>query len=139
MVMLVHEVLDEARKKRKKDERIQVLKNNESWALKDILRGSMDPTIEWNLPTGEDVPYTPNQPHSAPGNLLRENTKFKFFVKGGPGDKMMKAKREQIFIGILEGIDPNDALLVIDMINKKPPSGITKQVVEEAFPGLLKG
>jgi len=139
MVMLVHEVLEEARKKRKKEERVQVLKSNNSWALKDILRGSMDPTIEWNLPAGEDVPYEPNQPHSAPGNLLRENKKFKYFVKGGAGDGMMKAKREKIFIGILETIDPNDALLVINMINKQPPSGITKQVVEEAFPGLLKG
>lgn len=139
MAKLVHEVLEEARKKRKKEERVQVLKSNESWALKDILRGSMDPTIEWNLPAGEEVPYEPNKPYSAPGNLLRENTKFKYFVKGGAGDKMMKAKREKIFIGILETIDPNDAMLVINMINKETPSGITKQVVEEAFPGLLKG
>lgn len=139
MVMLVHEVLEEARKQRKKPERIALLRDHGSWALKDILRGSFDPTVEWNLPAGEKPPYAPNESHTAPGNLVRENTKFKYFVKGGPGDKLSKAKRERIFIGVLETIDPNDALLVIDMINKTPPKGITRAVVEEAFPGLLKG
>jgi hypothetical protein len=139
MVMLVHEVFEETRKKRTKTERIQVLRDNNSWALKDILRGSLDKTVEWNLPAGEEVPYEANEAHTAPGNLMRENQKFKYFVKGGPGDKMLKAKREKIFIGLLETVDPNDAELVIDMINKKPPKGITRKVVEEAFPGLLKG
>jgi CubicO group peptidase (beta-lactamase class C family) len=138
MAKMIHEVLEEARKKRSKADKIEVLRSNESWALKDILRGTFDETIQWTIPTGEP-PYTPNQPNSAPGNLLRENTKFAYFVKGGKGDKMMKAKREQIFIGVLEAIDPNDAKLVVGMINKKMPvSGITKNMVIEAFPGLIR-
>lgn len=138
MAKMIHEVLEEARKKRSKADKIEVLRSNESWALKDILRGTFDETIQWTIPTGEP-PYTPNQSNSAPGNLLRENTKFAYFVKGGKGDKMMKAKREQIFIGVLEAIDPEDAKLVIGMINKKMPvSGITKNMVMEAFPGLIR-
>lgn len=138
MAKMIHEVLEEARKKRSKADKIEVLRSNESWALKDILRGTFDESIEWTIPTGEP-PYTPNQSNSAPGNLLRENTKFAYFVKGGKGDKMMKAKREQIFIGVLEAIDPEDAKLVIGMINKKMPvSGITKNMVMEAFPGLIR-
>ena len=118
MVKSVHEVIEEARKKRTKSEKIEVLRANESWALKDILRGTFDDSIQWNLPPGTP-PYNPNEPHSAPGNLLRENLKFKYFVKGGRGDQLMKAKREQIFIGILETVEPQDAELVIGMINKK--------------------
>ena len=60
------------------------------------------------------------------------------FVKGGPGDKMPKYKKEQIFIGILEGVHPEDAKLVLNMINKKKIPGISKPVVEEAFPKLLQ-
>ncbi len=82
-----------------KTERIQVLRDNNSWALKDILRGSLDKTVEWNLPAGEEVPYEANEAHTAPGNLMRENQKFKYFVKGGPGDKMLKAKREKYSLG----------------------------------------
>jgi hypothetical protein len=137
MVKSVHEVIEEARKKRTKVEKIETLRANESWALKDILRGTFDDSVQWNLPAG-NPPYTANEQHSAPGNLLREHKKFMYFVKGGKGDKLMKAKREQIFIGMLETIEPQDAELVIGMINKKlPVTGITKATVQEAFPGLI--
>jgi|TARA_B100000085_G_scaffold262689_1_gene268080 hypothetical protein len=138
MVKSVYEVIEEARKKRSKDEKVKVLRENESWALKDILKGTFDDSIKWNLPAGTP-PYKANEPHSAPGNLLRENKKFAYFVKGGKGDKLMKAKREQIFIGLLETVEPKDAELVVGMINKKMPvTGITKATVQEAFPGLIK-
>ena len=138
MAKLVWEVLEEVRKKKTKKEKVEVLKQYESWPLKDIIRGSMDPTVEWNLPAGEP-PYTPCAEHNAPANLMRENKKFGYFIKGGPGDKLPSFKRETIFMGIIEGVDPNDAKLVVDMINKKTPEGLTKPIVEEAFPGLLKG
>ena len=134
---LVYQVLEEVAKKKSKKDKIAILKENETWALKDIIRGSMDSTIIWNLPPGAP-PYTAAPEHSAPANLHRENTRFKYFVTGGEGDRLPSVKREQIFIGILEGIDPNDAELVINMINKQPPAGLTKNVVNEAFPGLLK-
>jgi len=137
MVKLVHEILTEVSSKTKKQDKIQLLKNNESWALKDIIRGSMDETLNWNLPQG-DVPYTAAEPQSAPTNLLREHKKFRYFVKGGDGDKMIAPKRENIFIGLIEGIHPSDAKLVVDMINKRVPKGLTREIVQEAFPGLLK-
>ena len=137
MVKLVHEVLTEVGSRKRKTDRIQILKQNESWALKDIIRGSMDSTLVWNLPGG-DPPYTPCEDHNAPTNLLRENKKFRYFIKGGPGDKMNAPKRESIFIGLIEGIHPSDAKLVVDMINGRVPKGLTREIVQEAFPGLLK-
>jgi hypothetical protein len=137
MVKFVYEVLDEVSSKKRKQDRVQILKQNESWALKDIIRGSMDKTLQWNLPEG-DVPYTPSEPQSAPTNLLREHKKFRYFVKGGAGDQMIAPKRENIFIGLIEGIHPSDAKLVVDMINKRVPKGLTKEIVQEAFPGLIK-
>lgn len=137
MKQFVYEVLDEVNSKKKKADRIKILKENETWALKDILRGSIDKTIKWNLPEGEP-PYTPSEEHNAPTNLLRENTKFRYFAKGGPGDQLPGFKRENLFIGLIEGVHPKDAQLVIDMINKKVPKGITREIVKEAFPGLLQ-
>ena len=137
MKQYVFEVIEEAAKQRSRDDKVKVLKSNETWALKDIIRGSMDSKVEWNLPEGSP-PYQASAAHNHPRNLLRENSKFKYFVKGGPGDKMPKYKREQIFIGMLEGVHPEDAKLVVSMINKKKLTGITRPVVEEAFPGLLK-
>ena len=88
------------------------------------------------MPAGEP-PYTAAAAHSHPTNLTKQNAQFRYFVKGGAGDEMAKFKREQIFIGILEGIHPEDAKLVINMINKKKIPGISRPVVEEAFPKLL--
>ena len=44
---LVFEVLEEVKKKKKKDEKVKILKDNDSWALKDVLRGTYDSTIHW--------------------------------------------------------------------------------------------
>lgn len=138
MALLVHEVIDKASKARSKDDKVKVLRDNESWALKDILRGTFEATLEWNLPGGEP-PWTPSDSHNAPSNLLKEHKQFVYFVKGlRESNRLHAAKRESIFIGLIEGIDPNDARLVIDMINKTKPKGISRPVVEEAFPGLLK-
>ena len=137
MSKYVFEILEEVGKQRNRDDKVKILRDNESWALKDIIRGTMDSTVNWNLPEGEP-PYTASAPHNHPANLIRENVKFRYFIKGGEGDQMPKVKREQIFIGLLEGIHPEDAKVVLSMINKKNLKGITRPVVEEAFPNLLK-
>ena len=137
MTMFVYEVLEEVAKKKSKKDKVSVLQKNESWALKDIIRGSMDTSVKWNLPGGEP-PYNPSEPHNHPSNLLKENAQFKYFVKGGPGDKLPPFKRENIFIGLIEAVHPEDAKLIISMINKEKPKGLSKQVVQEAFPGLLR-
>lgn len=137
MNLMVHEVIDLISKKKTVKDKVKVLKENESWALKDVIRGSMDEKIRWNLPAGEP-PYKPARVESHASNLLRENEKFKYFVKGGAGDRLPTYKREQIFLGVLEGIHPDDARLVIDMVQKKVPKGLTRPIVKEAFPGLLR-
>ena len=135
---LVHEILDEYHKARTKEARVNILRSNESWALKDIIRGTMDTSVEFNLPSGEP-PYTPNRPESTPSNLLKKHKQFVYFVVGGPGDNMPKVRREKLFIELLESIDPGDAKLVISMIKKKKPvRQLTRPIVEEAFPGLLR-
>ena len=134
--LFVFEVLDKVAAAKTKDEKIKILRENESWALKDVLNGTFNEDFKWNLPPGKP-PYRASRPESAPTNLLRQNVQFKYFFKGGPGDKLNTVKRESLFIGLLEGIHPDDALVVLNMIAKKPPKGITKKLAEEAFNGLL--
>lgn len=50
MAKFVFEVLEEVAKKKSKKDKVEILKNNESWALKDIIRGSMDSRVVWLLP-----------------------------------------------------------------------------------------
>ena len=68
MVRPVYEVIRRTKNKRNKKDKANELKQNESWALKDILRGSYDSTVKFSFPEG-DPPFTPNQEHNAPSNL----------------------------------------------------------------------
>lgn len=133
----VYEVIEAVEKASKREEKIQILRQNESWALKDVLRATYDDTIQFMLPPGEP-PYTPNKEGSIPSTLLKQNTQFKYIVKGKIAANMIAPKRERIFINILESVHPKDAELCIKMINKQSlGKGVTKKLVQEAFPGLI--
>ena len=136
MSKYLFEVMQEVAKAKKKTDKVSILKQNETWALKDIIRGSMDKTVKWSLPDGEP-PYTPAESHNHPTDLRRQNVKFKYFVQGMFMDTP-KFKKERMFLEMIEGVHPEDAKLVIGMINKETPKGITRAVVEEAYPGLLQ-
>lgn len=134
----VYEILEEATKKRAKKDKIEVLRKYENMALRDVLQGTFDKKIQWNLPAGS-VPYNPSREDIVPATLLKEHLKFKYFVKGlRESEKLMGVKRERMFIDILESIHPRDAEVLCNMINKKPPmKGISESLVKEAFPNLI--
>lgn len=139
MKLLVYEVLEKARKARSKAKKVEILKEHRSGALQDVLRGTYDDAIVWLLPKG-DVPYEPNKEGSIPSNLLTKCTSFAYLVKGGKlsgDDGLSRTKRERIFLEILSAIHPKDAEVCVNMINKKPIPGVTKNVVKEAFPNLI--
>lgn len=140
MKLEVHEILAEVKKRYKKDEKVEYLKKfNDDWALKDVLRGTFDDSIQWNLPEGSP-PYTPNKPESVPSTLARQHLNFKYFVKGlNSSESLSSMKRETMFVQLLESVHPEDAKILLHMKNKKTPvRGLTKNVVQEAFPGLIK-
>ena len=133
----VFEVFDRVENAKTNEEKIEWLQKHNVHALRDVLRGTFDTVIEWNLPPGEP-PYQANIPESVPSSLLKQHTQFKYFVKGPVSDGLTSVKREQMFIRLLEAIHPADAKVVIKMINNEQPSdSITKELVEEAFPTLI--
>ena len=80
----VFEVFDEYKKAGTREERLDVLKKYEdNWAFKDILRGSFDESLEFNLPAGRP-PFTPNKAESAPSSLLKQHKEFGLVRQGWP-------------------------------------------------------
>tara|TARA_B100000768_G_scaffold115823_1_gene107197 strand:+ start:1309 stop:1716 length:408 start_codon:yes stop_codon:yes gene_type:complete len=134
---MISDVINDASKARSKKQKIEILRKNETWALKDILRGTYDENVKWNIPNGRP-PYKENQGYNAPSNLLKKHKEFVTFVQGQSGDSMRKIRREQLFITLIESVPPPESELVIDMINKIPIKGVTKAVVKEAFPNLIQ-
>ena len=135
----VFEIFEEYKKADAREDRLQVLKKySQHNALRDVLRGTFDDSLEFNLPEGRP-PFTPNRPESAPTTLLKKHREFGLFVHGLKGDKLPAFKREQKFIELLEGIHPEDAEYVLKMVAKKPPVRyITKKIIQEAFPNLIR-
>lgn len=134
---IISEVVRKVCNARKKDDKIKILKENDTAALCDYLRGTYDSSIQWNLPAGAP-PYTASEIHNAPSSFRKKNVELRHFVKGLAGDKLPAYKREHLFINLLEAIDPREAELLIEMINKKKRKGITRPVIEAAFPNLLQ-
>ena len=138
VTLLLFEVFEKISKASTKKEKIELLKKYNSSALLNILKGTFDDSIEWLLPDGSP-PYTPAEAHNAASNLMRKYDQFKYFVKGGSGNNLLPIKRETMFIGMLETIHPKDAEIVINMIKRiSPAKGITKALVKEVFPDLIK-
>ena len=138
-VYYTFEILEKVSKAKTKKDKIKLLQaQNDNWALKDVLRGSFDDVVIWNLPEGKP-PYEPAPEDSHPSNWTQHNKKLSYFINGGSGGQMKNYQREKIFLDILESIHPKDAELLVGMINKKLPiKGITKALVKEAFPNLIE-
>lgn len=133
----LYEVLEQVEKAKTRAEKIEVLRANDTTPLRDYIRCVFDDRVQFNLPTGRP-PYTQNVEGSVPSSWQRQNTKLKYFVKGLVGDQMNHIKREKLFIGVLESVHPVEAEVLIDMINKKSKTkGLTKKLVQEAFPNLV--
>ena len=132
------EILDKVSTAKSKADKITILhKHGSNWAMLDIVRGIFDDRVQWLLPTGA-VPYEPAPSNSHPSEWAKHNKKLQYFVKGGPGAAMQTLQREKMFLDIIETVHPRDAELIVGMINKKISiKGITKKLIQEAFPKLI--
>jgi hypothetical protein len=136
MKLGVAEILEQASKMKKDQERIAWLKHNNSVVLETVLRGAFDSSIKWQLPEG-DPPYKPNDLVDQQNQLYNECRKMYLFIEGG-SPNLKQTRRESLFIELLETIDSKDAQLLLSVKNKKLPyKNITPELVNKAFPGIL--
>lgn len=141
MNIMIHEILDKVAAAATRKEKGEVLLKYNCLALRDVLRGAFDDSIEFTLPSGTP-PYTPDDaPAGYSRTTLHQQTKkLKYFVKGGPGDRLSNIKRERMFIDVLESLHPEEAKLILLMKDKKLAGvykGLTKKVVQDTWPRLI--
>jgi len=133
---LLHEILIKVNNAKDKPKKIEVLKQNDSVPLRQVLKGAFDSKIEWDLPPG-NPPYQVNEAPAGTEHttLYTEAKKLWHFVKGAD-PKLSKTKKEMMFIQMLEGLHKDDAELMIAVKEKelnKRYKGLTDAVVKEAF------
>ena len=133
---LMSEVLDKVAKAKTKKQKVELLRQHNTDALRMVLKSSFDPRIEWDLPEG-DVPFQPNEaPEGTEHNMLVHEARTLFhFIKGGnPG--LSKNRRENMFIQMLEGLHHSEADIVVsakDKARHRKYKGLSSNVVREAF------
>jgi hypothetical protein len=136
MVIGMAEFLEKVCKLKKKEEKIEALKMNDSPVLRTVLQGAFDPSVKWLLPEGIP-PYKENDLVDQEHVFLRDYRKIPYFIEGFYPD-LKQTKREQIFIEMLETLAPADAKLLASIKDKKfPYKGLTIEIVKEALPGLI--
>ena len=133
---LVHEIFLKVNNAKDKPKKIEVLKENDSPELRMLLKGAFDPKIEWELPEGVP-PFIKNDAPAGTEHtsLFTETKRLWDFVKGAD-TKTGRAKKEIMFIQMLEGLQEKDAEVLIAIKDKKLNTiykGLTENVVKEAF------
>tara|TARA_B100000073_G_scaffold87346_2_gene68104 strand:+ start:690 stop:1121 length:432 start_codon:yes stop_codon:yes gene_type:complete len=140
MKLLISEVLQKAHNAKTKAEKIKILQQNNTPALRMIFIINYDESIVSLMPEGSP-PFNKNEAPAGTEHthLEHEARLLHHFFKGGSNLKPMK--REQMFIQLLEGLHPDEADVIIKAKDKELGKRykVTKATVSEAFPEIQWG
>ena len=140
MRLLMHEVLQKVSNAKTKKEKIKLLQEHNTNALRMLLIINFDDSVVSLLPPG-DVPYTPNDaPEGTEHTILEKEARLlHHFFKGG--SNVSQVKREQMFVQMLEGLNSGEAEALVKAKDKQIGKRwkITKACVTEAFPSIEWG
>lgn len=135
---LIDTIFKDLEKISSRKEKVNFLKSHRPNKLMlQLLKYAFDPAIKFDLPEGAP-PFKENDILAEDDSgLYGEQRRLYLFIEGG-NPNLKPIKREMLFIEVLESINPKEAKVLIAVKDKKLPyKGLTKKLVEEAFPGLL--
>lgn len=131
--LTVGEVIDLAIKTEKKPDKKQILKDNDTLALRTFLRLQFDERVKHDL-VGQVLPENAIsnwKNEEAPANLSNIYTSYKYFLKEAPGSII---KKEMHFIKLIKRLNNRDANLLIKIRDKSLDLGLTKKELQSIFP-----
>jgi hypothetical protein len=140
-----HEIFTDVAKETSINKKSAILQEHDSQGLQIFLRCVFDDKVTWLVPDSKP-PYEPNDAPEwdlAETRLEQEALKIGRFIQVDgqtplQGRELTRTRREQLFIQVLEGLHPTEADLLMSGVNKKIKyKGLTKRVVDKAFPDLI--
>ena len=133
---LFSEILDKVHKAKTKDQKVKILRENNTDALRMLLKAAYDPKIKWVFPEGT-VPYTPNEaPAGTEHTVLAMEAKKLWHFIDGADNQTKQHQKENMFFQMLEGLHESEAKLLVNAKDKKLHQhykGLSANVVREAF------
>lgn len=138
--LYISEILDKVKKSSSDADKAKLLKDNSSIPLQQILFANFNPNIKFLLPPGP-TPYKPSKFDVGLGDnsLMKEFRKLYLFYQGGH-KTLQQARREQLWIQLLEGMSSSEAKVLESLKDKQfeRDYGVTRECVDLAFPRLLE-
>jgi len=104
--MEIHEVFTDLGRQNNGEDRAKVLLNNDSLALRTLMRLNFDPII--NLNVSKDIEYKKAPPHEIYTTINRETKNY--VQLNNP--KLKRNWADSFWINILESLDPREAKIL---------------------------
>jgi hypothetical protein len=128
------EIINEVKKAKSVGEKIRILQRKDSRELRGILELTYDNRLRWGLPEG-NPPYKPlDKSFDNQGMFYSEMRRMYIFLEGKTN--LTQGRREQLFIEILEQLDPDDSKLLLEAKDRKI-KGVSKKIVKQAYEDFL--
>lgn len=141
MNLSIYEMLQDVSKQEKPNDKVAKLQEyaRQATAFKIVLDLAFNPKWQWLLPPGAP-PYNPSPKEADLQHVLKADARrLQYFINTPEGNRIKPLRRETMFIELLEAVDFNDAKLLIAIKDRKLPfNGITKRLVQQAFPNETK-
>lgn len=134
----IGEVVDKLKTAKNSNERIDILKNNDSHALRGILRMNYDKSLVLDLPEGIPPHKVNPNPVGFGDTTLKASAKGWYVFSKQLCPNIKQSKRESIFINLLEMLDSRESKILIDAKDRKLDLGLSKRIIEDVFPNLIK-
>lgn len=141
MIKNVHEILDEFTLAATKEQKKEVLQQNNLYHFKEVLKYTFNPKYQFYVEDKFPTDYI--EPDTAIGiryaGIESEIRRTYLFVKGDPtADTLTEEKRKILLLQLLESFEPKEAQVFFNMLNKDlKVKGLTEALVREVYPELL--
>ena len=130
----IGEIIKEVKDAKSVGEKIRILQREDNRELRGLLELTYDNRLTWALPEG-NPPYKPlDKSFDNQGMFYSEMRRMYIFLEGK--SNVNQARREQLFIEILEQLDPDDAAVLIEAKDRKI-KGVSKKVIKQAYDDFL--
>jgi hypothetical protein len=126
--MEIHEVFTDLGRKNDRESRARVLLDNDSLALRTLMRLNFDKTIKLNL--SKEIEYKPAPRHEVYTTINRETKNYARLIDVN----RTKERGDNIFKSILESLDPREAKILNAAKNKNlKMRGLSRKIAIEVW------
>jgi hypothetical protein len=138
MTLTIAEVFKKINEARFNGDRVFILRQNDSSALRGLLKMNYDRSLVLSLPEGVPPYKKKAVPVGFGDTTLLTSAKTWYVFSREMSPNLAQPKREFLFITLLESLDPQEAEILLLAKDRKLKLNLSAKVINDAFPDLIK-